>query len=33
MENAEAEEYGVLALVLGDFHIPHRTGEIPAKYK
>lgn len=27
------EEYGVLALVLGDFHVPHRTGEVPAKYK
>ena len=24
---------GVLALVLGDFHIPHRIGEVPAKYK
>ena len=28
-----AEEMGMLALVLGDFHIPHRIGEVPAKYK
>lgn len=24
---------GQLALVLGDFHIPMRSSEIPAKYK
>ncbi len=24
---------GQLALVLGDFHIPQRCAEIPAKYK
>lgn len=27
------EEMGLLALVLGDFHIPHRIGEVLAKYK
>lgn len=32
-DNTDAEGYGVLALVLGDFHIPHRTSEIPPKYK
>ena len=24
---------GTLVLLLGDFHIPHRAAEIPAKYK
>lgn len=24
---------GVLVLVLGDFHIPHRAAEVPAQYK
>lgn len=24
---------GVLVLVLGDFHIPHRAAEVPAKYR
>jgi vacuolar protein sorting-associated protein 29 len=30
---SDEEEMGQLALVLGDFHIPQRGAEIPAKYK
>lgn len=30
---AEEEQMGTLALIVGDFHVPHRAAEIPAKYR